>query len=204
MIGVQPVTLQGNGVLLEPLSMQHADGLRQAAADGELWKLFFTFVPNPREVSDYIQSALQAQSAGHMLPWAVKDDASGEVIGATRFHDILPTADRVEIGYTWYSECCQRTHVNTACKLLLLQYAFDKVGCGVVGFRTDSMNLKSQRAIEALGAKKDGVLRHHSRRKDGSIRDDAFYSILQTEWPAVQQHLQTRLWRHRKTQDRRR
>jgi len=196
---VQPVTLQGNGVLLEPLLTEHADGLSQAAADGELWKLFFTFVPHPGEVSDYIKSALGSQSSGNMLPWVVKCEASGDLIGATRFHDILPSADRVEIGYTWYAERFQRTHVNTACKLLLLEYAFDMVGCGVVGFRTDCLNLKSQRAIEALGAKKDGVIRHHSRRKDGSIRDDVFYSILRTEWPAVKQHLQTRLWRYRKS-----
>ncbi len=199
MIHVQPITLQGNGVLLEPLSMEHAVGISRAAEDGELWKLFFTFVPHPREVTDYIQSALNDQSSGHMLPWVVKNESTGEVIGATRFHDIRLTVDRVEIGYTWYAERCQRTHVNTACKLLLLEYAFAKVGCGVVGFRTDCLNLKSQRAIEALGAKKDGVLRHHSQRKDGSIRDDVFYSILQTEWPAVKQHLQTRLWRHGKS-----
>lgn len=197
MISLQPVTLHGNGVLLEPLSMDHADGLGRAAEDGELWNLFFTFVPHPSEVPDYIKSALDGQSCGHMLPWVVKCETSGDVVGATRFHDILPAADRVEIGYTWYAERFQRTYVNTACKLLLLRHAFDSVGCGVVGFRTDCLNLKSQRAIKALGARKDGVIRHHSRRKDGSIRDDVFYSILRMEWPAVQQHLQTRLWRHR-------
>jgi len=195
-IQVQPVTLQGHGVVLKPLSIDHADGISRAAADGELWKLFFTFVPHPSEVTDYIQSALSNQASGHMLPWVVVDETTDEVIGATRFHDILPTVDRVEIGYTWYAQRYQRTHVNTGCKLLLLEHAFDTVGCGVVGFRTDCLNLKSQRAIEALGAKRDGVLRHHSRRKDGSISDDVFYSILQTEWPAIRQHLQTRLWRH--------
>jgi N-acetyltransferase len=195
-ISVEPITLQGYGLLLEPLSSAHADGLSHAASDGELWNLFVTFVPHPDEVHDYIQSALDGQTSGHMLPWAVRDAASGEVIGATRFHDMRNSADRVEIGYTWYSGSFHRTHVNTACKLVLLEYAFEKVGCGVVGFRTDILNLNSQRAIEALGAKKDGVLRHHSRRKDGSIRDDVFYSILNTEWPAVKKHLQTRLSRH--------
>jgi N-acetyltransferase len=194
--------LQGNGVLLEPLSLAHADGLSQAATDGELWNLFFTFVPHPKEVRDYIQSALDGQANGHMLPWAVKDAASDEVIGATRYHDIRHSSDRVEIGYTWYSRRFQRTHVNTACKLLLLEHAFEKVGCGVVGFRTDILNLNSQRAIEALGAKKDGVLRHYSRRKDGSVRDDVFYSILIAEWSAIQNHLQKRLRRHSEKNER--
>lgn len=197
MITVNPITLEGNGVSLEPLSMEHADGLSRAVEDGELWNLFFTYAPQPKNISEYIQAALDKQSLGQMLPWAVRDQASGQLIGSTRYHDIVAGADRVEIGYTWYAERFHRTHVNTACKLLLLEYAFEKVGCGVVGFRTDCMNFTSQKAIEALGAKKDGVLRHHSQRKDGTIRDDVFYSILQSEWPAVQQHLLTRLWRNR-------
>ncbi|MCA8986867.1 MAG: GNAT family N-acetyltransferase [Planctomycetaceae bacterium] len=184
---------------LEPLSLDHADELRQAAADGELWNLFFTFVPAPDEVQDYIHSALAAQTSGHMLPWAVHDEKSGRVIGATRYHDIKPAVDRVEIGYTWYASSFQRTHINTTCKLLLLEHAFETVGCGVVGFRTDVLNFRSQQAIEALGAKKDGTIRHHSSRKDGTIRDDVFYSILQTEWPAIKQHLHTRLNCHRKS-----
>ncbi|WP_419933888.1 GNAT family N-acetyltransferase [Candidatus Palauibacter sp.] len=197
MIELHPVTLDGLGVRLEPLGFEHAEALAEAAADGELWNLFFTFVPAPNEVTSYIETALEGQAAGHMLPWAVRLLETGAVIGSTRYHDILPHVDRVEIGYTWYGASHQRTHVNTACKLLLMTHAFETVGCGVVGLRTDGMNLRSQRAIEALGAKKDGVLRNHSLRRDGSVRDDVMYSVLRHEWPAVKRHLETRLWRHR-------
>ncbi|WP_420632553.1 GNAT family N-acetyltransferase [Candidatus Palauibacter sp.] len=197
MIELQPVTLEGRGVRLEPLGPEHAGALGEAAADGELWNLFFTFVPAPDEVTSYIETALEGQVAGHMLPWVVRLLETGTVIGSTRYHDILPHVDRVEIGYTWYGASHQRTHVNTACKLLLMTHAFETVGCGVVGLRTDGMNLRSQRAIEALGAKKDGVLRNHSLRRDGSVRDDVMYSVLRHEWPAVKRHLETRLWRHR-------
>lgn len=197
MIELQPATLEGHGVRLEPMGPEHADGLAEAAADGELWNLFFTFVPAPDEVTDYIEAALEGQAAGHMLPWVVRLSDTGAVIGSTRYHDILPHVDRVEIGYTWYGASHQRTHVNTACKILLMTHAFETVGCGVVGLRTDGMNLRSQRAIEALGAKKDGVLRNHSLRRDGSVRDDVMYSVLLHEWPAIKRHLETRLWRHR-------
>ena len=197
MIELEPVVLEGHGVRLEPLSIVHRDELARAAMDGDLWRLFFTFVPEPDGTVEYIEQVLEGQVAGHMLPWAVRDVASGAVIGSTRYHDIVPDIDRVEIGYTWYAQRHQRSHVNTACKLLLLGHAFDTVGCGVVGLRTDILNLRSQRAIEALGAKKDGVLRHHARRSDGSIRDDVMYSILATEWPGVKKHLSTRLWRNR-------
>lgn len=196
MIHVAPTTLEGNGVRLEPIGLEHADGLATAASDGELWNLFFTFVPHVDAVTEYIDRALAGQIEGHMLPWVVRDSTSDKILGSTRFHDILPHVDRVEIGYTWYAASHQRTHVNTTCKLLLLEHAFDQVGCGVVGFRTDILNLRSQKAIESVGARKDGVLRHHSLRSDGSIRDDVLYSILATEWPAVRKHLETRLWRH--------
>lgn len=198
MIELRPVILEGHGVRLEPMDLgEHAAGLAEAAADGELWHLFFTFVPAPDEVTDYIEAALEGQAAGHMLPWVVRLADTGAVIGSTRYHDILPHVDRVEIGYTWYGASHQRTHVNTACKILLMTHAFETVGCGVVGLRTDGMNLRSQRAIEALGAKKDGVLRNHSLRRDGSVRDDVMYSVLLHEWPAIKRHLETRLWRHR-------
>ena len=197
MIELHPVTLEDHGVRLEPMIVEHADALAEAAADGELWNLFFTFVPAPDEVTDYIETALDGQRDGHMLPWVVRRLDGGAVIGSTRYHDILPHVDRVEIGYTWYGASHQRTHVNTACKLLLMSHAFETVGCGVVGLRTDGMNLRSQRAIEALGAKKDGVLRNHSLRRDGSVRDDVMYSVLRREWPAVKRHLEVRLWRHR-------
>ena len=196
MIAPKPVTLEGHGVRLEPLAKEHRAGLDQAAADGELWNLFFTSVPAPGETDKYIDTALEGQKAGHMLPWVVRDAKSGEVLGSTRYHDILPSSDRVEIGFTWYAARCQRTHVNTACKLLLLAHGFDKVGCKVIGLRTDNFNFRSQRAIEALGAKKDGVIRHHWPRRDGSIRDTVMYSILAAEWPGVKAHLEYRLQRN--------
>jgi RimJ/RimL family protein N-acetyltransferase len=131
-----------------------------------------------------------------MLPWIVRDLASSAIVGSTRFHDIVPAVDRVEIGYTWYARRCQKTHVNTTCKLLLLGHAFDELSCAVVGFRTDNFNLASQQAIAALGAKKDGVIRHHQPRRDGSVRDTVMFSILAAEWPDVKRHLELRLARH--------
>jgi RimJ/RimL family protein N-acetyltransferase len=197
MIVPTPITLEGHGVCLEPLAREHHDGLVDAASDGELWRLWFTSVPAPEEAHAYISAALAGQDAGHMLPWAVRDLATGAIVGATRFHDIVPAIDRVEIGYTWYARRCQRTHVNTACKWLLLGHAFEALGCRVVGFRTDNFNFGSQAAIAALGAKKDGVLRHHAARRDGTVRDSVMYSILATEWPDVKRHLELRLARHR-------
>ena len=196
MISPQPATLEAHGVRLEPLSREHRAGLDKAAADGRLWELFFTSVPAPGETEKYIETALEGQAAGHMLPWVVRDAKTGEVLGSTRYHDIVAVSDRVEIGYTWYAARCQRTHVNTACKLMLFEYGFEKVGCKVVGLRTDNFNFRSQRAIEALGAKKDGVIRHHWPRRDGSIRDTVMYSVLAHEWPDVKRHLRFRLERH--------
>ena len=196
MISPQPATLEAHGVRLEPLSREHRAGLDKAAADGRLWELFFTSVPAPGETEKYIETALEGQAAGHMLPWVVCNAKTGEVLGSTRYHDIVAVSDRVEIGYTWYAARCQRTHVNTACKLMLFEYGFEKVGCKVVGLRTDNFNFRSQRAIEALGAKKDGVIRHHWPRRDGSIRDTVMYSVLAHEWPDVKRHLRFRLERH--------
>jgi N-acetyltransferase len=197
MISVTPVTLEGHGVRLEPLAHEHQTGLAAAASDGELWGLWFTSVPEPPEVRDYIDSALGGQEAGHMLPWTVREGVTGLIAGSTRYHDIVAAADRVEIGYTWYAQRWQRSHVNTACKLLLMTHAFETLGCRVVGLRTDNFNFASQRAIEALGAKKDGVIRHHHPRRDGTVRDTVIYSILATEWPDVRRHLELRLARHR-------
>jgi N-acetyltransferase len=196
MIAVKPVTLEGHGLRLEPLSLDHRDGLVAAAADGRLWELWFTSVPEPEETRTYIMDALAGFQAGHMLPWAVRDLASGALIGSTRFHDIVAAVDRVEIGYTWYAAKWQRSHVNTACKLLLFEHAFEALGCQVVGLRTDHFNFRSQRAIEALGAKKDGVIRHHHPRRDGTIRDTVMYSVLAAEWADVRRHLELRLARH--------
>jgi RimJ/RimL family protein N-acetyltransferase len=192
----RPATLERHGVRLEPLSREHEKGLLQAAQDGKLWELFYTSVPEPEKVGAYVDAALEGQKAGHMLPWAVIESKTGVVIGSTRYHDIIPAADRVEIGWTWYAARFQRSHVNTTCKLLLFEFAFEKVGCKVVGLRTDNFNFRSQRAIEALGAKKDGVIRHHWPRRDGSIRDTLMYSVLAAEWPDVKRHLELRLHRH--------
>jgi RimJ/RimL family protein N-acetyltransferase len=196
MITLEPTTLEGHGVRLEPLSPEHAEGLAVAVADGQLWDLWFTWAPNPKDVDTYIAEGLAGQKEGRMLPWAVRELESGAIAGSTRYHDVIAAADRVEIGYTWYAKRWQRSHVNTACKLLLLGHAFDTVGCKVVGLRTDNFNFVSQRAIEALGAKKDGVIRHHHPRRDGSVRDTVMYSIVVSEWPDVRRHLEARLVRH--------
>jgi RimJ/RimL family protein N-acetyltransferase len=196
MIDVRPIVLEAGGIRLEPLTHDHEEGLAAAAADGRLWELWFTFVPDPEGVRAYVADALKGQREGHMLPWVVRDLAGGAIIGSTRYHDIVPAIDRVEIGYTWYAQSRQRTHVNTTCKLLLLGHAFDALGCKVVGLRTDNFNFRSQQAIEMLGAKKDGVIRHHGLRRDGSVRDTVMYSILATEWPDVRRHLELRLARH--------
>jgi RimJ/RimL family protein N-acetyltransferase len=191
-----PVVLERGSVRLEPMSAEHIPGLSRAAADGALWDLWFTVVPGPDETEAYVAAALRGLDAGHMLPWVVRDLESGAVIGSTRYHDMVTEIDRVEIGYTWYGRSWQRTHVNTTCKLLLFTHAFETLGCKVVGLRTDNFNFGSQKAIEGLGAKKDGVIRHHKIRKDGTVRDSHMYSILLTEWPDVKRHLQLRLERH--------
>jgi len=197
-ITLNPITLEGHGMRLEPLTPAHQDGLAAAASDGRLWELWFTSVPKPEGVGTYISEALDGHRDGHMLPWAVRDLAAGAIVGSTRYHDVVAQIDRVEIGYTWYAARCQRSHVNTACKLLLLAHAFETLECRVVGFRTDNFNFVSQRAIEALGAKKDGVIRHHRARPDGTVRDTVIYSILAAEWPDVKRHLATRLARHKR------
>lgn len=193
MIHVDPVTLEFNGVRLEPLALHHLDGLRAAAADGELWNLRITSVPEPQDTEAYIRTALEM---GNRVAFAVVDASSDTVIGTTSYHDIMPAIDRVEIGYTWYAKSRQRSHVNTSCKLLLLSHAFDTLGCAVVGLRTDNFNYASQAAIERLGAKKDGVLRHHAPRRDGTVRDTVMYSIVRGEWHEIKSHLHYRLSRH--------
>ena len=196
MIHPRPITLEGYGMRLEPLTADHHDALQAASADGELWELWFTSVPEPDRVGEYIARALDGQAQGHMLPWVVRELRSNTIAGTTRYHDIVPEIDRVEIGWTWYAKRWQRTHVNTACKLLLFEHAFDSLGCKVVGLRTDNFNYASQRAIERLGAKRDGVLRHHQARRDGTVRDSYMYSVLATEWPDVRRHLRLRLSRN--------
>lgn len=197
MIKPETLTLEENGVRLEPLTLDHHDGLVAAANDGKLWELWFTSVPAPDQIRAFIEHALAGKEKGHMLPWAVRELIGGTIVGSTRYHDIVAPIDRLEIGYTWYAKSWQRTHVNTTCKLLLMRHAFETLGCAVVGWRTDGFNFRSQRAIEALGAKRDGVLRHHQARRDGTTRDTVMYSMLAHEWPDAKRHLQLRLARNR-------
>jgi RimJ/RimL family protein N-acetyltransferase len=193
----EPVTLDGGTVRLIPMARDHAPALEQAAADGELWKLRVTSVPDPGTAAAYIDAALKGYAEGHMCPFVVQDTATGTILGSTRYHDIVPAVDRLEIGYTWYRKSVQRTHVNTTCKLLLMQHAFETLGAKLVGWRTDNYNFASQKAIERLGARKDGVLRHHALRRDGTVRDTVMYSLTTGEWPEVKAHLQDQLTRPR-------
>ena len=192
----EPVTLGDDRLRLVPMTRDHAPGLAAAARDGQLWTLRVTSVPAPGDETAYIDTALQGARDGHMLPFVVLD-ADGQVIGTTRYHDIVPAVDRLEIGYTWYARSQQRTHVNTTCKLLLLAHAFDTLGAQLVGWRTDNYNFASQKAIERLGARKDGVLRHHALRRDGTVRDTVMYSLAAGEWPEVKAHLQHQLGKPR-------
>lgn len=198
MISLSPVTLARGAVRLEPLAPEHLDGIAAASADGELWKTWFTKVPHPDAVREWFEDAMAQQAAGTQLAWAVRDLESGRIVGSTRYHDVIHAIDRVEVGYTWYARSVQRTHVNTTCKLMLLEHAFDTVGCAVVGLRTDRYNFTSQRAIAALGAQRDGMLRHSGQRADGSPRDVVYFSILKGEWPEVRRNLEYRLERHAK------
>ncbi len=186
---VEPVILEQRGLRLVPLALEHEQGLRAAAADGELWNLRITSVPEPEQTRDYIVSALAQREAGQRFAFAVTDTATGTVLGCTSYHDILPAVKRVEIGWTWYAKRCQRTHVNTVSKLLMMSHAFDTLGCHVVGWRTDNFNFVSQQAIERLGAKKDGVIRGHALRRDGTIRDTVMYSMRAGEWPEARAQL---------------
>ena len=186
---VEPITLSARGVSLVPLALAHEEGLRAAAADGELWNIRVTSVPEPKDTRKYIEDALAMREAGHRFAFAVIEDSSGKVIGSSSYHDIVPAIHRLEIGYTWYAKSYQRSHVNSTCKLLLMSHAFETLGCHVVGWRTDNFNFASQAAIERLGAKKDGVLRGHALRRDGTIRDTVMYSLRSGEWPEVRAQL---------------
>jgi RimJ/RimL family protein N-acetyltransferase len=186
---VEPITLSARGVSLVPLALAHEEGLRAAAADGELWNIRVTSVPEPKDTRKYIEDALAMREAGHRFPFAVIEDSSGKVIGSSSYHDIVPAIQRLEIGYTWYAKSHQRSHVNSTCKLLLMTHAFETLGCHVVGWRTDNFNFASIAAIERLGAKKDGVLRGHALRRDGTIRDTVMYSLRSGEWPEVRAQL---------------
>jgi N-acetyltransferase len=186
---VEPVSLSARGITLLPLSLDHEDGLRAAAADGALWNIRVTSVPEPENTRKYIEDALCMREAGNRFAFCVTETASGKVLGTSSYHDILPAVKRVEIGWTWYAKSAQRSHVNTTAKLLLLTHAFETLGCHVVGWRTDNFNHASQAAIERLGARKDGVIRGHAQRRDGSIRDTVMYSLRSGEWPEVKAQL---------------
>jgi len=186
---VSPITLSARGVELRPMALEDEQGLRSAAADGELWNIRVTSVPEPEKTRQYIEDALAMREAGHRFPFVVIESASGRILGTSSYHDIVPAIQRVEIGWTWYAKSVQRSHVNTTCKLLLMTHAFETLGCHVVGWRTDNFNFASQAAIERLGAKKDGVIRGHALRRDGTIRDTVMYSLRSGEWPEVKAQL---------------
>jgi len=186
---VSPITLRDRGIELRPMTLEHEAGLRSAAADGELWNIRVTSVPEPEQTRQYMEDALAMREAGHRFPFVVVESDSGRVLGTTSFHDIVPAIRRVEIGWTWYAKSVQRSHVNTTCKMLLLTHAFETLNCHVVGWRTDNFNFASQAAIERLGAKKDGVIRGHALRRDGTIRDTVMYSLRSGEWPEVKAQL---------------
>jgi RimJ/RimL family protein N-acetyltransferase len=186
---VQAITLTGRGITLRPLTLADEAGLIAAASDGELWRLRVTSVPEPENTRQYIETALKAWQEGHRLALAVTDSASGKLLGCTSYHDIVPAIQRLEIGFTWYAASAQRTHINTSCKLMLLTHAFETLGAKVVGWRTDNFNFASQRAIERLGAHRDGVIRSHALRRDGTVRDTVMYSMTAGEWPEAKAQL---------------
>jgi N-acetyltransferase len=189
MLNVQPVTLTDGRVRLEPLRLDHVPAIRAAAADGALWNIRVTSVPEPENTQAYVELALKGQRDGNRLPFVVIDLAQDKLVGCTAYHDIVPAVDRLEIGWTWYAKSVQRTHINTCAKLLLLTHAFDTLHAKLVGWRTDNYNFASQKAIERLGARKDGVLRHHAVRRDGTVRDTVMYSVTAGEWPEIKAHL---------------
>jgi N-acetyltransferase len=186
---VTPVTLSLRGLRLEPLALSHEEGLREAAKDGELWNLRVTSVPEPENTRAYIETALKMREEGNRFAFAVINDATSKVIGSSSYHDILPAVRRVEIGYTWYAKSTQRSAVNTTAKLMLMTHAFEALQCNTVGWRTDNFNFASQQAIERLGARKDGIIRGHALRRDGTIRDTVMYSLTKGEWPEVKAQL---------------
>ena len=194
---IEPVTLKGRYATIEPLSREHEEGLRRAAADGELWRLWYTSVARPEKMGEYVATALDMRERLGAMPFVVRDNASGEMVGCTRYFNVDAANRRLEIGHTWYATRAQRTAINTECKLLLLGHAFDKLRCIAVEFRTHWFNQASREAIARLGAKQDGVLRNHQVSPDGVYRDTVVFSIIESEWPAVKRHLQFLLERPR-------
>ena len=194
---VDPVVLKGRHATLEPLGREHEEGLRRAAADGELWRLWYTSVAQPEKMNEYVATALDMRERLGAMPFVVRDTASGELVGCTRYFNVDAANRRLEIGHTWYAKRAQRTSINTQCKLLLLTHAFEKLRCIAVEFRTHWFNHASREAILRLGAKQDGVLRNHQIGQDGAYRDTVVFSIIESEWPAVKRHLEFQLSRPR-------
>ena len=194
---VEPVTLAGRHATLLPLAAEHAEALARAAGDGELWRLWYTSVAPPEKMGEYVAAALDMRERLGALPFVVRDNASGDIVGSTRYFNVDAANRRLEIGHTWYARRVQRTPLNTECKLMLLTHAFETLGCIAVEFRTHLMNRQSRQAIERLGAKLDGVLRSHMRLANGTLRDTAVYSITAPEWPAVRANLEWQLQRPR-------
>ena len=186
---VEPVTLAGRHATLEPLARGHAAALAAAAADGELWRLWYTSIPAPATTAAWIDAALAMRERQGAMPFVVRDNATGEVVGSTRYFNVEAAHRRLEIGHTWYAQRVQRTAINTECKLLLLAHAFETLDCIAVEFRTSFFNFPSRRAIERLGAKQDGILRNHQILADGTLRDTVVFSILAGEWPSVKRNL---------------
>ncbi len=187
---IEPVTLTGTHATLEPLSIEHAEGLRRAVRDGELWRIWVTQIPTPEGIGAYIDSALKMRDEQEAMPFAVRRLSDGLIVGTTRYFNVVPEHRRLEIGHTWYSESAQRTAINTECKLLLLRHAFEELGSIAVELRTSSFNFRSRQAIQRLGAKQDAILRNHMILADGTYRDTVVFSIIESEWPAVKRNLQ--------------
>jgi RimJ/RimL family protein N-acetyltransferase len=194
---LEPVTLAGTHATLEPLAPSHLESVAAAAADGELWKLWYTSVPAPESAGRWLDTALDMRERLGAMPFVVRDNASGDVVGSTRYFNVDAANRRLEIGHTWYARRAQRTAINTECKLLLLTHAFESLHCIAVEFRTHWFNQASRAAIARLGAKQDGVLRSHQLMPDGSRRDTVVFSIIEGEWPAVKAHLRFLLLRRR-------
>jgi len=192
---VEPVTLEGRHVTLEPLGHEHAATIRDAAADGELWRLWYTGVPAPEKTEAWIDAALAMREKQGAMPFAVRAKATREIVGSTRYFNVEAAHRRLEIGHTWYARRAQRTAVNSECKLLLLTHAFEALRCIAVEFRTNFFNFQSREAIARLGAKQDGILRNHQIQPDGTLRDTVVFSIIEGEWPAVKRNLAFRLER---------
>ena len=186
---ITPISLEARGITLSPLGLEHEAGLLAAASDGALWNIRVTSVPEPENTRKYIEQALEMRAQGTRFAFVVTESATGKVLGTSSYHDIIPAVKRVEIGYTWYAKSTQRSHVNSAAKLLLMTHAFETLGCKVVGWRTDNFNFASQAAIERLGAKKEGVILGHALRRDGTIRDTVMYSMRAGEWAEAKAQL---------------